>query len=113
MREPVPDECRFVAYRNHGRLEDAIELLFPPEKQRRIRALMMDAMQTHGDAIAARILPIMEKAIRGSLPVIESGLQRSFSKHRVEIDRLADRWKEGGCDATACSYGKKCNCADR
>lgn len=86
--------CRLEAYQNHGRLEDAIQLMFPPEKRRRIERLLAVAMKQHGQRVASHVGPILERALRRSLPAIESGLRSSMTKHRAELDQLAGRWND-------------------
>ena len=90
----LPESCRMVAYQNHGRLEDAIELMFPPEKRQRIEKVIATAMQAHGQRIGASLAPILEKALRDSLPAIESGFRLSVERHRGELDILAARWND-------------------
>ena len=89
-----PQACRMTAYQNHGRLEDAIELMFPPEKRQRIEKVIAIAMQTHGERIGASLAPILERSLRDSLPAIESGFRQSVERHRGELDVLAARWND-------------------
>ncbi|MGV3483499.1 MAG: hypothetical protein ACO1RT_03665 [Planctomycetaceae bacterium] len=88
------DQYRLLAYRNRGRLEDAIELMFPPEKRQRIERLLATAMKQHGQRIASRIGPILERSLRESLPIIERGVRASIARHRREVDLLARRWND-------------------
>lgn len=89
-----PESCRLVAYHNRGRLEDAIELMLPHEKRRRIEQLLAVGMKQHGQRIASRLGPIVERSIRDSLPAIEHGLRSSMARHRPELDQLAVRWND-------------------
>ena len=89
-----PQTCRLLAYQNHGRLEDAIELMFPPEKRKRIENVIATAMQAHGERIGASLTPILERSLRDSLPAIESGFRQSVERHRDELDVLAARWND-------------------
>jgi len=89
-----PESCRLLAYKNHGRLEDAIELMFPQEKRTRIEKLIATTMQAHGERIGASLTPILERSLRDSLPAIESGFRQSVERHRDELDVLAVRWND-------------------
>ncbi len=93
-KDVSPQTCRFIRHENLGRLGDAVELMFPPAKRQRIQRLLTAAMQQHGDAMVARLMPIMEQSLRESLPTIEVGLRQSLANHRDEIDRLAGRWND-------------------
>jgi hypothetical protein len=87
-------QCQFATYVNRGRLEDAIALMFPPEKRTRIERLISNEMYRHGERITAQMTPFIEKSMRESLPVIEAGLKTSISKHRAEVDEIAGRWND-------------------
>jgi len=86
-------ECEMLAHQNKGRLEDLIEMMFPPEKRQRIEALITSAMQQHGQQLSARLVPIFEQSMRNSLPAIEAGFRDSVARHRAELDSLAVRWQ--------------------
>ncbi len=88
------DRCRFAFYRNHGRMEDAIELMFPPAKRQRIKQLIAEAMRADGQRIASRLGPVVERSLRESLPAIEVGFRASMAKHRAEFDHMAGRWND-------------------
>lgn len=85
-------DCEMVAQQNRGRLEDLVEMMFPPEKRQRIEALITAAMKDHGQQLAQRLVPIFERSMRDSLPAIETGFRDSVASHRGELDRLARRW---------------------
>jgi len=86
------NDCEMVAQQNRGRLEDLVEMMFPPEKRQRIEALITVAMKEHGRQLAQRLVPFFERSMRDSLPAIEAGFRDSMASHRSELDRLAGRW---------------------
>jgi hypothetical protein len=88
------DQCQFTSHHNPGRLEDAMKLMFPPEKKQRIGRLIAEAMTAHGERITKEMMPIMERSLRESLPAIESGFRASVARHRGEVDALGARWNE-------------------
>jgi len=93
-RDTSPDNCRLIAYRNRGTMSETLAILFPVEKQAVVRQQIEAAMRQHGDELASSILPLVEQSVRRSLPVIETQLLASLSRHSVEVDALSSRWKD-------------------
>jgi len=87
-------DFRFVAEKNDARLDDVFAMMFPPEKRRRIEAMIASAMATHGEQLSQNLLPIFEQSMRRSVPAIEVGFRASVARHRGEIDRLTNRWND-------------------
>lgn len=87
-------KCEFTAYRNSGRLDDAIATMFPLEKRLQIRERLERTLQAHGDELMQSLIPVAQRALQESLPVIEAEFRRSSERHRVEIDDLMTRWND-------------------
>lgn len=88
----------FQAYQSSGELEEVIATLFPPQKRRRIQLRLEQAMEAHGEEIMGALLPIVQRGLRESVPVIESEFRASLDRNRAEIDRLMERFNEDVID---------------
>lgn len=89
-----PHALQLTAHRNRGTLAEMSQILFPPEKREVIGQLIAEAMQQHSDALIEQFMPLVEQSVRQSLPVVEAEFLASLERHRDEIDRLGQRWKE-------------------
>lgn len=89
-----PNHVELVLYRQGGRLEDVLGVMFPPEKRDRIRGLLTDAMARHGERLTETLRPLVEQTFRDSLPIVEQGFRESVARHRDEIDRLGGRLRQ-------------------
>jgi hypothetical protein len=89
-----PEACRLVAYQNRGTVAEMVQVMFPRKKREAVRALLADAMQQHGELIANRFLPLVERSIRESLPIVETELLASLDRHHDLVSQLGERWKE-------------------
>jgi len=89
-----PEQYEFSSHQNRGSIDDIVAMMFPPEKRARIERLVADAMRDHGDRLVAQLMPVMERSMRESLPVIEAGFRDSIERHRDEIDLIVGRWND-------------------
>ncbi len=89
-----PRACRLIAYQNRGTLAEMIQVMFPAEKRASIQQLIAGAMRQHGDALTDRFLPLVEKSMRESLPVVEREFLASLDRHHNQLSRLGQRWRE-------------------
>jgi hypothetical protein len=51
-------------------------------------------MAEHGEELSAAFVPLVQKSIRASLPVIEQEFRAATDRHRGEIDRLAEKFND-------------------
>ncbi len=89
-----PDHVELVLYRQGGRLEDVLGVMFPAEKRDRIRVLLTEAMARHGERLTEALRPLVEQTFRDSLPIIEAEFRESVARHREEIDSLGARLRQ-------------------
>jgi hypothetical protein len=102
-----PQDCEMVAQQNEGRLDDLLEMMFPPPKRERIEVLITAAIRDHGQQLSQRLIPIFERSMRDSLPAIEAGFRASVQGHRRELDRIAIRWNDEIVDQRLLPLAKK------
>lgn len=89
-----PNHVELVLYRQDGRLEDVLRVMFPAQKRDRIRVLLTEAMARHGERLTETLRPLVEQTFRDSLPIIEAEFRESVARHRDEIDRLGSRLRQ-------------------
>ena len=89
-----PSTCRFLLYRNRGRLEDVVATMLPPEKRLQIQQRLAAAMNQHGEELSAAFIPLVQATLKRSLPIIEEEFRVSVKRHRAEIEALGDRWND-------------------
>ncbi|MCP4510889.1 MAG: hypothetical protein GY826_31345, partial [Fuerstiella sp.] len=89
-----PMTCRFLLYRNRGRLEDVVATMLPPEKRLQIQQRLAAAMNQHGEELSAAFVPLVQASLKRSLPIIEEEFRVSVKRHRAEIEALGDRWND-------------------
>ena len=89
---PTADQCDLLQFHSSGRLEEVVATMLPPEKQIRIQQTIGAAMAEHGDDLSDAFVPLVERTLRLSVPVIEEELKKSIASHRSEIDGFAARW---------------------
>lgn len=94
-----PQRLRLVGYRNLGTMNEMAEVLFPPEKRELIRQEITEAMRQHGDLLAEQFLPLVERSVRQSIPVVEAELMAALDRHRDELNELSLRWKDQWLDS--------------
>ncbi len=92
--EVAADQCQLVHYRNSGRLDDVVATMLPPDKRQRIQDRIAAALTLHGEELSAAFVPLVQKTMRRSLPVIEEEFRLAVERHRQEIDQIADRWND-------------------
>ena len=51
-------------------------------------------MAIHGEELSAAFVPLVQKTVQQSLPVIEDEFRRVSQRHRGEIDQLAEKWNQ-------------------
>lgn len=93
-----PRRVRFIGHRNLGTMNETIQVLFPPEKREIIRQQVNAAMRQHGELLAEQFLPLIERSVRQSLPVVESEMIAAIDRHRGELNQLSSRWKDEWID---------------
>lgn len=87
-------DCRFILYRNRGRLEDVIATMLPPATRAKIQERLETTMKQHGEELSNAFVPLVQDSLKRSLPIIETELRRSVRRHRGEIEALGDRWND-------------------
>lgn len=90
----LANRCTLSRYRNTGRLDEMVATMLSPAKRERIERRMADAMAAHGEELSAALVPLVQRSIRESLPVIEEEFQAATERHRDEIDQLAERFND-------------------
>ena len=80
------DQCRLVAYRTSGRLEEVVATMMPPEKRLQMQQRLAAVMSTHGDELADAFVPLVQASLSQSLPVIEQEFRSAVERHRDDID---------------------------
>lgn len=86
--------CRFILYRNRGRLEDVIATMLPPATRAKIQKRLATTMKKHGEELSNAFVPLVQDSLKRSLPIIEAELRLSVQRHRSEIEALGDRWND-------------------
>ncbi len=86
--------CRLIQYRSDTSLTATIATLLPAEKRLRIQQRLAEVLSEHGDELTDAFVPLVERALTRSLPLIEQELWRSIARHQDETDALADRWNQ-------------------
>ncbi len=87
-----PQQCQLTFYRNTGRLEEVVATMLPPHKRRQIQDRLAKVMTAHGEELSAAFVPLVQKTLQQSLPVIEDEFRSATDRHRGDIDHLAERW---------------------
>ncbi len=87
-------DCRFMLYRNRGRLEDVIATMLPPATRAKIQERLATTMKQHGEELSNAFVPLVQDSLKRSLPIIETELRLSVQRHRSEIEALGDRWND-------------------
>ena len=87
-------DCRFVLYRNRGRLEDVIATMLPPATRSKIQERLAMTMKQHGEELSNAFVPLVQDSLKRSIPIIETELRLSVQRHRSEIEALGDRWND-------------------
>ncbi len=88
-----PRQFELHCYQNHGKLNDVLEVLLPPEKRQRIQDKLSLAMREHGSEVAAAFRPVIEQSLRESAPLLESALKQSLRDHEDEFKQIGERWE--------------------
>lgn len=84
---------RFEFHRTTGSLAEATALLLPPKKRREVETLFAIWAKDNGRRTVAAMIPIIERAIAGSVGVIERGVRESLQRHEPEVDAVASKFK--------------------
>ena len=87
-----PDECQMFQHHATGRLTEVVATLMPTEKRERIKRRIADAMSQHGERLSQTFVPLVQKTLTQSLPIIEEEFRASVARHRDSIDRAAQSW---------------------
>jgi hypothetical protein len=90
----LADRCTLRRYRNTGRLDEMVATMLSPAKRERIERRLADAMAAHGEELSAALVPLVQRSIRESLPVIEEEFRAATERHRDEIDQMAERFND-------------------
>ncbi|WP_218933524.1 hypothetical protein [Rubripirellula lacrimiformis] len=93
-RDIPPSACRLELYRSSGRLEDVIAVMLPDQQRQKMIDRIKVAMAQHGDQLTAAYLPLVQRSLQASLPVIEDEFRLSVGRHRDEVDSLLGRWND-------------------
>lgn len=89
-----PATCQFAYHRNRGSLREVVQTLLPPEKRTRIEGLIRDSIELNAEDIAAAIRPIVTRSLAQSVPVVERALRGSIAAHRDELEALGERYRD-------------------
>lgn len=92
--ELEPRECRFEYHRNRGKFGDIVRLLLPPEKRKKVEAIIRESIEKDGEAIAEAMRPIVARSMQESLPVVEQAFRQSIAMHRNELEAIGERYRE-------------------
>lgn len=91
-----PDACDVLAYQHRGTLAETLEVLFPPAKREVIREQLVAAFADSGETLSTHFLPLVERGVRESLPVIEAewiaALERNREGWRAIGESHKDEW---------------------
>lgn len=89
----VNANSRFEFHQTTGSLAEASGLLLPPDKRAVVAEMISRYAKDQGRQSVAAMIPIIERAIAGSVPVLEASLRASLERHQSEIDDVAGRFK--------------------
>ncbi|MCM2369430.1 hypothetical protein [Aporhodopirellula aestuarii] len=84
----------FTVHRNSGRLGDVLATMVPPQKREELQRKLTLAFETHADAVAREILPLVVESVQATVPLIETALREAIERHDEEIDALISRYRE-------------------
>ena len=87
-------QVEFEYHYSRGSIEEVIRMMLPAEKRRRIQERLATAFNEHGEAFSRAFVPLVQKSIEQSMPIMEAELQASFDRHRDEFDVLSERWQQ-------------------
>ncbi|TWU41389.1 hypothetical protein Q31b_28330 [Novipirellula aureliae] len=89
-----PSQVEFEYHYSRGSIEEVLRMMLPPEKRRRIQERLAAAFDEHGKEFLHAFVPLVQKSIEQSMPIMELELQASLERHRSEFDGLAERWQQ-------------------
>ena len=89
-----PEDCAFVHHRNRGSLAEVVQTLLPKEKRARLARVIAEASAEHGAEIQAKLLPILERSLRDTAPVMEEALLAALRDHQPELQDLGAYYEE-------------------
>ncbi|MEM9588809.1 MAG: hypothetical protein AAGA03_16120 [Planctomycetota bacterium] len=92
-------DCSWTLYQNRGRFEDVAAVMLPEAKRRQIQERLRVALTRHGKEMSAALVPIVERSVKESLPLVEQEFRLAVQRHRDELDRLTDRLRSEVVDA--------------
>ncbi len=88
------EECQLIQYESSGRLSEVVATLLPPDKRKRIEKRIAMVVAEHGEQLSRAFVPLVQKTLRESMPIVEAEFRRSVANHRPEIDAATRRWKD-------------------
>lgn len=77
---------------------ETLRLMMPPQTQSEIRTLILSWTRQHGHDVAASMVPIVQRSLRQSLPLIQAAVEQSLRDHSDEVSATVTRWKNGVVD---------------
>ena len=84
--------CELDFYQTTGQLDEVVRTMLPPEKRDQIQERIAAVVNQHGQQLAQAFVPLVQRSLYESLPIIEDEFRRSVHRHREEIDRMGRRW---------------------
>ncbi len=84
----------FTIHRNSGRLEDVLQTLMPEAKRKQLQQKLATAFESHADAVAREMLPLVMESVQATVPVIEKSLVEAIERHEDEINALVSRYRD-------------------
>ncbi len=87
------DAYQLHYFESSNSLASVVQVLLPPDRRTWVEQRLKQLFDEHSEELIEALKPIFERSVRQSLPVIEDELKLSIERHREEIDRIAERYK--------------------
>jgi hypothetical protein len=84
----------FTIHRNSGRIEDVLQMLMPEPKREQLQQKLAAAFESHADAVAQEMLPLVMESLQATVPVIEKSLVEAIERHEDEMNALVSRYRD-------------------
>lgn len=87
-------EFDLIGYRQSGRLEDIVATMLPEDKRAQVQLRLQSLVRESGKEIVDSMLPLIQRGMKESMPVIESAFRQSIASHQTDIDDQVERWNQ-------------------
>jgi len=89
-----PDACEVLAYQYRGTMAETLQVLFPPAKREAVLEKLVAAFADSGETLSTHFLPLVERGVRESLPVIEAEWMAALERNREGWQAIGESHKD-------------------